>query len=62
MRYQGSKRALCTPFQLELGQWVAHDTTLRPPHRRAGWDDRCSACSAAKRYVKSFTVERPAEV
>ena len=45
------------PFELAHGEWVAHETTLRPKHRKSDWDVRCEACQRAKAYVQSLTAQ-----
>ena len=44
------------PFELERGERVSHDTTLRPRHRKSDWDKRCEACQRAKAYVQGLTA------
>jgi len=44
------------PFELSRGERVAHETTLRPTHRKSDWDGRCKACCQAKAYVQTLTA------
>ena len=48
--------AVFAPFELARGEWVSHDTSLRPTHRKSDWDVRCATCRRARAYVQSLTA------